>query len=116
MWKHVEVLKPYFVYGNHSSSFLGIAWHSKVQNERCVIPVKHGLHFRGAVLPLRDPYRKFCLGIPGKIGAIYNRIPHIPLGPTPLAGDSSSWPCGVLLDPLPLMHAGKNPSGSLTPV
>lgn len=28
---------------------------------RCVIPVKHGLHFHGAVLPLRDPYRKFCL-------------------------------------------------------
>lgn len=26
-----------------------------------MIPVKHGLHFHGAVLPLRDPYRKFCL-------------------------------------------------------
>lgn len=61
VWKHVEVLKPYFVYGNHSSSFLGIPWHLKAQSERCVIPVKHGLHFRGAVLPLRDPYRKFCL-------------------------------------------------------
>lgn len=58
---NVEVLTPYFVYGNHSSSFLGIAWHMKVQKERCVIPVKHGLHFCGAVLPLRDPYRKFCL-------------------------------------------------------
>lgn len=61
VWKHVKVLKRCFVYGNHGSSFLGTAWHLKVQNERCVIPVKHVLHFRGAVLPLRDPYRKFCL-------------------------------------------------------